>query len=58
MDGVLVTDIRQRNFGIDRFTSATTDPQNGDAQGLKMTVSNNQAGFTIGQLRAANAIQQ
>lgn len=57
-DGVRVDELRQRNFGIDRFTSATPSAQNGEAQGLKMQVSNNQAGFTIGQLRAANAIQQ
>lgn len=58
MDLKKITDLRQRNFGIDRFTSATSSPQNGQAQGLQMTVSSNQAGFTIGQLRAANAIQQ
>nr|WCD56372.1 MAG: major capsid protein [Microviridae sp.] len=57
-DEVSVTALRQRNFGYDRFTSATPDAQNGDAQGLKMTVSNNTASFSIGQLRAANAIQQ
>ena len=58
MDDVLVTELRQRNFGIDRFTSATPSAQNGSAQGLSMNVSNNTAGFSIGQLRAANAIQQ
>lgn len=58
MDGVLVTSLRQRNFGIDRFTSATPSAQNGQAQGLSMQVTDSAAGFTIGQLRAANAIQQ
>lgn len=58
MDDVFVTALRQRNFGLDRFTTATSSPQNGAAQGLQMTVSSNQTGFTIGQLRAANAIQQ
>lgn len=59
MDDVLVTDLRQRNFGIDYFTSATPNAQNGDEQGLSMLVgASNTASFTIGQLRAANAIQQ
>lgn len=59
MDEVLVTDLRQRNFGIDYFTSATPQAQNGDEQGLKMTAdTSNSVSFTIGQLRAANAIQQ
>lgn len=58
-DGVLLTDLRQRNFGWDYFTTATPDAQNGEAQGIKMTVdAANTASFSIGQLRAANAIQQ
>lgn len=58
-DGVLCTSLRQRNFGLDYFTTATPTAQNGDEQGLRMTVDTaNTASFTIGQLRAANAIQQ
>lgn len=58
-DGVLCTDLRQRNFGWDYFTTATPDAQNGDAQGIRMTVdAANTASFSIGQLRAANAVQQ
>ena len=58
-DGVLLTDLRQRNFGWDYFTTSTPDAQNGEAQGIKMTVdAANTASFSIGQLRAANAIQQ
>jgi hypothetical protein len=57
-DGVLLTDLRQRNFGWDYFTTATPDAQNGEAQGIKMTVdAANTASFSIGQLRAANSIQ-
>lgn len=56
-DGVLCTDLRQRNFGIDRFTSSTPSAQNGEAQGLKLSDIETNAGFTIGQLRAANSIQ-
>lgn len=62
IDGVKVTELRQRNFGIDRFTSSTPSAQNGSAAGLSMIVSEGtagvgSAGFTIGQLRAANSIQ-
>lgn len=58
-DGVLCTDLRQRNFGYDRFTTATPDPQNGQESGLELEATSASAtGFTISQLRAANAIQQ
>lgn len=56
-DGSSFFDLHQRNFGIDYFTSSTPSAQNGAVQGLSMTVSNSTAGFTIAQLRAANAIQ-
>lgn len=59
IDNVSVTSLRQRNFGIDYFTSSTPSAQNGAEQGLRMTVdAANTASFSIGQLRAANAIQQ
>lgn len=58
MDGVDICALRQRNFGIDYFTSATPQAQNGSEQGLSLSVANNATGFTIGQLRSANAIQQ
>lgn len=58
MDGVDICSLRQRNFGIDYFTSATPSAQNGSEQGLSLTVANSSTGFTIGQLRSANAIQQ
>lgn len=45
--------LRQRNFDIDYFTSATPSAQQGNAQ--KVTVVSNE--FTIASLRAANSLQ-
>lgn len=59
-DGVRLADLRQANFGIDLFTSATPKPQNGQSQSVSFptaTVGNNSS-FTISALRAANSMQQ
>lgn len=57
-DGVRLTQLRQRNFGLDYFTTATPQPQ----QGSPMVVSFNTSGatgqFSIAALRAANSMQQ
>lgn len=57
-DGVRITELRQRNFGLDYFTTATPQPQ----QGSPMVVSFNTGGatgqFSIATLRAANSMQQ
>ena len=57
-DGVRITQLRQRNFGMDYFTTATPQPQ----QGSPMVVSFNTSGatgqFSIAALRAANSMQQ
>lgn len=57
-DGVRITELRQRNFGMDYFTTATPQPQ----QGSPMVVSFNTSGatgqFSIAALRAANSMQQ
>ena len=57
-DGVRITALRQRNFGMDYFTTATPQPQ----QGSPMVVSFNTSGatgqFSIATLRAANSMQQ
>ena len=57
-DGVRITQLRQRNFGLDYFTTATPQPQ----QGSPMVVSFNTSGatgqFSIATLRAANSMQQ
>lgn len=54
LDGVKLIDLRQRNFGADIFTTATSSPQAGDAQTVRITNSQ----FTISALRQANALQQ
>ena len=65
-DGKYITDLRQRNFGLDYFTTATPNAQNGEAQkvSFNITGSSTTAGiegsgnFTIAALRAANSMQQ
>lgn len=58
VDGVAITDLRQRNFGIDYFTSATPQAQNGTAQKVSFDTSGSSGEFTIAALRAANSMQQ
>lgn len=58
VDGVHLWQLRQANFGSDLYTSCTPQPQNGTAQAVSMTVSNNATNFTISALRAANSMQQ
>lgn len=57
-DGKKLYDLRQRNFGLDYFTTATPQPQQGSAQKVTMSVSNNEAAFSIADLRAINSMQQ
>lgn len=58
-DGVSIMELRQANFGYDMFTSANPKAQNGEAQSVSMApVGNNESGFTISALRAANSMQQ
>ena len=59
-DGVRLADLRQANFGIDLFTSATPSPQNGESQAVSFDIPMNktESSFTISALRAANSMQQ
>lgn len=62
-DGVKITDLRQRNFGFDYFTTAMPEAQNGEAQSVSFNVpltgsSSGAGSFTISALRAANSMQQ
>lgn len=62
-DGVKITSLRQRNFGMDYFSTATPEAQNGDAAKVSMNVpltgeTSGQTNFTIAALRAANSMQQ
>lgn len=54
MDGVRLGELRQRNFGVDYFTSATPTAQ----KGSPMTVGVSGNAFSISALRSANSIQQ
>lgn len=40
-DGSFITDLRQRNFGMDYFTSAQPSAQRGDMRSVRMSVSGN-----------------
>lgn len=65
-DGVTLTQLRQANFDIDMFTSASPQAQNGQAQSVTFDIIDQNdgetvlqsSGFTISALRAANSIQQ
>lgn len=61
-DGKYLYELRQRNFGLDYFTTATPTPQLGNAMTVGFGVDNNGAGdsshFSIAALRAANSMQQ
>lgn len=57
-DGVSIYSLRQRNFGIDYFTTATPQAQNGAAQKVSFDTSGASGEFTIAALRAANSMQQ
>lgn len=59
-DSVNILDLRQRNFGLDYFTAAMVEPQQGEP--ARVIIGENEGdpanGFTIASLRAQNSIQQ
>lgn len=57
-DGHSLLDLRQRNFGLDYFTTATPNPQQGNAMVVSFDTSGNNGQFSIAALRAANSMQQ
>lgn len=58
-DGKYFCELRQRNFGLDFFTAAMVEPQQGPAAVVKFGQGSDPAdGFTISSLRAQNSIQQ
>lgn len=57
LDGVALGSLRQRNFGLDYFTTATPSPQNGAAQKVKFDTSAAEGNFSISALRASNSMQ-
>lgn len=58
-DGLLLTDLRQRNWAKDYFTTASTLPQAGNAATLEFDVQDDGTGnFSIAALRSANSLQK
>lgn len=57
-DGKMIYDLRQRNFGLDYFTTATPSPQQGSAEVVSFSTSGSTGQFSIAALRAANSLQQ
>ena len=63
-DGFTLTQLRQANFDIDMYSSASPTAQNGSAQQVSFDLKDSegnpkdQSSFTISALRAANSIQQ
>ena len=59
-DGVRITDLRQRNWAKDYFTSASPLPQAGNASVVEFDVdpSSFKGQFSIATLRAANSLQK
>lgn len=58
-DSVNILSLRQRNFGLDYFTSAMVEPQQGDVAVVKFGENGDpQDGFSIASLRAMNSLQQ
>lgn len=57
-DGAYLYNLRQRNFGMDYFTTATPSPQQGSAEVVSFSTSGSTGQFSIAALRAANSLQQ
>lgn len=57
-DGYKLYDLRQRNFGLDYFTTATPSPQQGTAEVVSFSTAGSSGQFSIAALRAANSLQQ
>lgn len=57
-DGLSVLSTRQRNFGLDYFTTATPTAQQGSAEVVTFNTSGATGQFSIAALRAANSMQQ
>lgn len=57
-NGFRVTQLAQRNFGLDYFTSATPQPQQGSPSVVSFATNGEEGQFSIAALRAANSMQQ
>lgn len=60
VDGVSLTELRQRNWSKDYFTSASPLPQAGNAVNLEFDISEveSSGSFSISALRSANSLQK
>lgn len=57
-DGKYIYELRQRNFGLDYFTTSTPSPQQGSAEVVSFSTAGSTGQFSIAALRAANSMQQ
>lgn len=57
-DGKYLYQLRQENFGLDYFSTATPTPQQGSAEVVSFVTSGATGQFSIAALRAANSLQQ
>lgn len=57
-DGVYLYELRQRNFGLDYFTTATPQAQQGSPEVVSFSTSGSTGQFSIAALRGANSLQQ
>lgn len=57
-DGKYLYELRQRNFGLDYFTTATPSPQQGSGEVVSFSTAGATGQFSIAALRAANSMQQ
>lgn len=57
-DGKKLYELRQRNFGLDYFTTATPLQQQGQAEVVTFSTSGSTGQFSIAALRLANSMQQ
>lgn len=57
-DGKKIYDLRQRNFGLDYFTTSTPQQQQGNPEVVTFSTAGSTGQFSIASLRLANSVQQ
>lgn len=57
-DGKYLYELRQRNFGLDYFTTATPQQQQGNPEVVTFATGGTTGQFSIAALRLANSVQQ
>nr|USL90230.1 MAG: major capsid protein [Microviridae sp.] len=56
-DGHSILDLRQRTWFRDYYTTASPEPQAGQAASVSFDIVNNKGSFTIAELRSQNSLQ-